>query len=222
MFAERRTHSRTASPPSRKARGSSSTCMSAPSTPMSLTIAAAEAGGAPSVKCAIAAAAAAVPAGQARCISAPSARGLAEQHAPRLLGEGSAGVGGGVDRGRLLVGAHGGRTVVDGLEPALQMREILELLSLRFVRHDPGVGGDIGDRVLTGDERTGAEGPGQHPVQAVRLLHVALPGGGKRLGGGSGGRLGLAGDPGPAPPPAEKALAGPPGAPPHGWGTPPP
>src|SRR2546429_28585 len=114
--------------------------MAAPSILMSLGVAAADAGGAPSARCAIAAAAAAVPAGQARGIGGPSTRGLAEQHAPGLLGERGAGVGGRVDRGRLLVGAHGGRTVVDGLEPALELREILELLSLRFVRHDPEIG----------------------------------------------------------------------------------
>src|SRR6266513_4080375 len=163
MLAERRTHSRTAAPPSRKARGSSSTCMAAPSILMSLGVAAADAGGAPSARCAIAIAAA----GQARAISGPSTRGLAEQHAPGLLGERAAGVGGRVDRGRLLVGAHGGGAAVEGLEPALELREILELLSLRFVRHDPGVGRDIGDRVLAGDERTVGEALVQHPVQAV-------------------------------------------------------
>src|ERR1700731_3363028 len=126
MLAERRIHSRTTSPPSRNARGSNSTCMAAPSTVMSLMVGAAGAGAAPSARCAMAAAAAAVPACQARCISDPSARSLAEQHASGLLGERHGGVGGGVDRGGLLVGAHGCRTVVDGLEPALQMREVLE------------------------------------------------------------------------------------------------
>src|SRR5881392_3668965 len=41
MLAERRIHSRTAAPPSRKARGSSSTCMSTPPTLMSSMVAAA-------------------------------------------------------------------------------------------------------------------------------------------------------------------------------------
>src|SRR2546421_12351166 len=109
--------------------------MSAPSTPMSLTVAAAEAGGAPSVKCAIAAAAAAVPAGQGRCISAPSARGLAEQHAPRLLGEGGAGGGGGGDRGRLLVGAHRGPAGVDGPGTAASEPGNLQALCPRLVPH---------------------------------------------------------------------------------------
>src|SRR5207237_10696425 len=110
--------------------------VAAPSILMSLGVAAADAGGAPSARCAIAAAAAAVPAGQARCISGPSACGLAEQHAPGLLGEGGAGVGGRVDRGRLLVGAHGGRAGGDGLEPALEIRENLELCGLAFELHD--------------------------------------------------------------------------------------
>src|ERR1700694_4210202 len=190
MFAERRIHPRTASPPSRKAPGSNSMCMAAPPTVMSwAVVAAASAGGAPSARCPMAAAAAAadMPVAQARCISGPSARALAEQHAPGLFGEGGPGVDGRVDGGGFLVSAHGGRTVVDGLEPALQVREILELLSLRLVRHDPRVGRDIGDRVLTGDERALGQTLVQHPVQAVRLLDVALAGVRNRLRGGGGG-----------------------------------
>src|SRR6202171_2147404 len=134
MFAERRIHPRTASPPSRKAPGSNSICMAAPSTVMSwAVVGAASAGGAPSARCAMAAAAAEVAMGRARCIRGPSARRLPEQHAPRLFGEGGPGVDRRVDGGRLFVGAHGGRTVVDGLEPALQVRGMLVLLSLRLV-----------------------------------------------------------------------------------------
>src|ERR1700704_2079357 len=177
MFAERRIHPRTASPPSRKAPGSNSICMAAPSTVMSLAgVGAASAGGAASARCAMAAVVAAAEVARARCMCGPSARRLPEQHAPGLFGEGGAGVDGRVDGGRLLVYAHGGRSVVDGLEPALQVREILELLSLPLVWHDPRVGGDIGDRILTGEERTVGETLVQHPVQAVRLLDVALDG----------------------------------------------
>src|SRR6266478_10032711 len=176
MFAERRIHPRTPSPPSRKAPGSNSICMAAPSTVMSLAVAgAASAGGAPSARCAMAAAAT-VPMGRARCICGPSARRLPEQHAPGLFGEGGAGVDRRVDGGRLFVGAHGGRTVVDSLEPALQVREILELLSLRLVWHDPRVGCDIGDRVRAGEERAVGETLVPYPVQAVGLLDVALDG----------------------------------------------
>src|ERR1700693_485974 len=114
MFAERRIHPRTAAPPARKAPGSNSMCMAAPSTVMSLAVVgAASAGGAPSARCAMAAAAAEV--GRARCICGPSARRLPEQHAPGLFGEGGPGVDRRVDGGRLFVGAHSGRTVVDGL-----------------------------------------------------------------------------------------------------------
>src|SRR6266850_4511291 len=184
MCAERLIHPRTASPPSRKASGSNSTCMAAPPTVRSsVVVLSANAGGAPSARCAMAAAAAAaVRAGQARGISGTSARGLAEQHAPGLFGEGGPGVDGRVDGGGLLVGAHGGRTVVDRLEPALQVREILELLSLPLVWHDPRVGGDIGDRVLTGEERAVGETLVQYPIEAVRLLDVALDGVRNRLG----------------------------------------
>src|SRR6195256_2725266 len=127
--------------------------MAAPPTVRSSVVVAASAGGTPGARCARAAAARAVRAGQARGISGPSARALAEQHAPGLFGEGGPGVDGRVDGGGFLVGAHGGRTIVDGLEPAFEVREILELLSLPLVRHDPGVGRNIGDRVRAGDER---------------------------------------------------------------------
>src|SRR6266436_3053618 len=181
MFAERRIHPRTASPPSRKAPGSNSRCMDAPSTVMSLAVTgAATAGAAPSARCATAAAAAEM--ARARSICGPSARRLPEQHAPGLFGEGGPGVHRRVDGGRLFVGAHGGRTVVDGLEPALQVREILELLSLRLVWHDPRVGCDIGDRVQAGEERAVGETLVQYPVEAVRLLDVALGGVRNRLG----------------------------------------
>src|SRR5882762_9620674 len=131
MFAERRIHPRTPSPPSRKAAGSNSICIASPPTVMSVAVVgAASAGGAPSARCAMAAAATEVAVGRARCICGPSARRLPEQHAPRLFGEGGPGVDRRVDGGRLVVGAHGGRSVMDGLEPALQVREILELLSL--------------------------------------------------------------------------------------------
>src|SRR5882762_3716535 len=183
MFAERRIHPRTPSPPSRKAPGSNSICIAAPPALAAPTTANdITAGGAPSARCAMAAAATEVAVGRARCICGPSARRLPEQHAPRLFGEGGPGVDRRVDGGRLVVGAHGGRSVMDGLEPALQVREILELLSLPLVWHDPRVGGDIGDRVLTGEERAVGETLVQYPVQAVRLLDVALDGVRNRLG----------------------------------------
>src|ERR1700719_2536556 len=192
MFAERRIHPRTASPPSRKAPGSNSICMAAPSTVMSLAaVAAASAGGAPSARCAMAAAAAEVAVARARCIDGPSARRLPEQHAPGLFGKRGPGVDGRVDGGCFFVGAHGGRAVVDRVEPALQVREVLELLSLRLVWHHPRVGCDIGDRVLTGEERAVGETLVQYPVPAVRLLDVALDGVRHRLGGVARDTMGL-------------------------------
>src|SRR5256885_10351454 len=95
--------------------------MAAPSILMSLGVAAADAGGAPSARCAIAAAAAAVPAGPACGISGPSTRGLAEQHAPGLLGGRGAGGDGRVDPGRRLVGAAGGGGGGGGPGPALAL-----------------------------------------------------------------------------------------------------
>lgn len=36
----------------------------------------------------------------------------------------------------------------DRLEPALEMREILERLGLALVGHDPGIAGDVRDRIV--------------------------------------------------------------------------
>src|ERR1700694_4267001 len=57
----------------------------------------------------------------------------------------------GIDFLRQLVGADSGLSRLDRLLPALQVREIVEVLLLPF-RHHPGIARDVGDRVLADDE----------------------------------------------------------------------
>src|SRR5829696_10216734 len=56
-----------------------------------------------------------------------------------------------VDLLRLFVGADRRRAGLDRLEPALQMREVVEVLALALMRHDPGIGSHVGNRVGAGD-----------------------------------------------------------------------
>ena len=73
-----------------------------------------------------------------------------------------------------LVGAHRGRPGPDALEPALQMREVLELLALPFVRHDPRVAGDVGDGVVAPAMNSRVrQALVEDPVQTVGLIDVA-------------------------------------------------
>src|SRR5690606_3373019 len=74
---------------------------------------------------------------------------LAEQDAARFfrLHRGC-----GVDRRGLLIGTLRGGPGRDGLEPALQVREIVEVLALALMRDDPRVGGHVGDGIFAGDE----------------------------------------------------------------------
>src|SRR5215216_2064475 len=57
-----------------------------------------------------------------------------------------------VDLLRLFIGAHRRRAGLDRLEPALQMREIVEILPLALMRHDPGIRSHVGDGISAGDE----------------------------------------------------------------------
>ena len=61
------------------------------------------------------------------------------------------------------ISVHGGRPRGDLLEPALQVGEILEILTLRLVRHHPGIGRHVGDGVLarrrTRDRRAACSAP---------------------------------------------------------------
>src|SRR5580658_3350810 len=143
MLAERCTHARIGAAPAVNSSGSKSTCSAAPATCNSLP------GASPAVDAstsnAPSAAAAAVSAAvAARGVGAPSARRLPEEHAPGFLGHGCLGV----DRGGFLIGPERRGPIVYGVEPALKMREIFQLLPLGFIRNDPRVAGDIGDRAF--------------------------------------------------------------------------
>src|ERR1700680_615912 len=73
-----------------------------------------------------------------------------------------------------LVGTDGrGARGNDG-EPALQMREIVQVLTLRFIRYDPRVAGDIGDRIAAAEEFPVGEALVHHAIEAVYLLSVAI------------------------------------------------
>src|SRR6202043_2754012 len=74
-------------------------------------------------------------------------RGLTEQNPPRLFGHRRVAV----DPRTPLIGAHRGGTALDGIEPALQMREVVEILALRFMRNHPGIRRHVGNRVGSGD-----------------------------------------------------------------------
>src|SRR3977135_330328 len=102
-------------------------------------------------------------------------RGLAEQDLFRLLGDARLGVDGLGE----LIGAHRRGPRLDGLEPAFQVGEILDLLALPLIRHDPRIARHVGDRVVAGDEVAPGELLVEHAVEAVDLVAVAID----RVGG---------------------------------------
>src|SRR5690606_18819943 len=79
------------------------------------------------------------------CRSAFLVLSVAEQHLLRLLAHRAAAH---LVLEELQPLLHG-RPRVDRVEPALQVRIVLELLSLALVGPDPGEHGDVGDRVLS-------------------------------------------------------------------------
>ena len=74
----------------------------------------------------------------------------------------------GVDRLGLLVGLHRRGPRPDRLEPALEVGEVLELLALPLVRHDPRIARHVGDRIVAGDEVAVGQPLVEHAVEAVR------------------------------------------------------
>src|SRR6267378_7090048 len=50
------------------------------------------------------------------------------------------------------VGAHRGRPLANGLEPALEMRKVVDVLALVLVGHDPWIARHVSDRIISGDE----------------------------------------------------------------------
>src|SRR5260370_31208460 len=57
-----------------------------------------------------------------------------------------------VQGGSALVRAHGGRTRGDRIEPALQGREVAEVLRLHLPRNDPGIYRNVGDGIILAGE----------------------------------------------------------------------
>src|SRR5439155_17208166 len=95
-------------------------------------------------------------------------------------GGGGGGLGGGgggrvrVGRLGLLVGALERRPCADRFEPALEVREVRDVLPLPLVGHDPGVNRHIRDRVLASDEIAIRQPLVEHAVEPVDLVAVAV------------------------------------------------
>ena len=79
-----------------------------------------------------------------------------------------------VDRVALGIGRDRGGLVVDGLEPAFQVLEIVEVLALPLIGHDPGIGRHIGDRIGARDIVATFELTIEHAIEPVRLVDVAV------------------------------------------------
>src|SRR5215831_10285195 len=101
-------------------------------------------------------------------------RGLAEQDRTLLWSADAAHIR--VDRLRLLVGALDRRPRAHRFEPALEVREVGDVLALAFVRHDPGIDRHVRDRVVAGDEGAISQALVQHAVEPVDLVAVAVHG----------------------------------------------
>src|SRR5690349_9390556 len=63
---------------------------------------------------------------------------------------------------------------LDRVEPAMEVREVLELLSLPLVGADPRIGRDVGDRIVAGEVLDLAETPVDDVVETPRLVGVAV------------------------------------------------
>jgi hypothetical protein len=96
--------------------------------------------------------------------------------------------GGGSDRRRSVhlrgagIGSDGRGTGADGLEPAMEVGKILEILALPGKRHDPGVAGHVGDGMVL-PRHIGAVGQPlvEYAVRPAGLPHVAVDGTGDLL-----------------------------------------
>src|SRR5579883_662849 len=66
------------------------------------------------------------------------------------------------------------RPALDSLVPALELRKIGEVLTLRAMMSEPGIGRDINDRVVAGEIRNLAQPLVDHPVYPARFVGVAI------------------------------------------------
>src|SRR6478752_1070253 len=74
-------------------------------------------------------------------------RGLAEQDLAFLLGAVDRLAKIRIDLFRLGVGTRGRGPCLNRFQPALQMREVVDILILVLVGHDPGIARHVGDRI---------------------------------------------------------------------------
>src|SRR5258708_20925173 len=64
------------------------------------------------------------------------------------------------------------RTLAHHVEPAPQVREVVQILLLTLPRNDPGIGSHVGDAVApAGDEPAGFQISIGHPLKTVCLLY---------------------------------------------------
>src|ERR1700737_1960611 len=103
---------------------------------------------------------------------------LSEEYFSRLIGHGRAGV----EFGALFIGADGGRTRLDGLEPSLEMRKIFQPLPLRLVGNYPWIARHVGDGIGAGDELPVGQPRIQHAIETIALLDVTIDGIGNFFG----------------------------------------
>src|ERR1700728_3740945 len=102
--------------------------------------------------------------------TADSCSRLSEQYAAGGLGDGRLSVYLLSDR----IGALHRGPRADRLEPALEVRKVLELLTLPLVGHDPGIACHVGDGIGPGDEFAIGEPLVEHRIETVCLLDVAV------------------------------------------------
>src|SRR6516165_6475097 len=74
----------------------------------------------------------------------------------------------------LLIGTHHRGARPHRLEPALEVRELVEVLLLALPRYDPGIGCHVGDRVVACNPVSTSEVTIEHSVEPVGFLDVAL------------------------------------------------
>src|SRR5581483_9268334 len=73
------------------------------------------------------------------------------------------------------------RPRLDRLQPALHMREVVDVLVLPFPEIDPADAGHVGDRIFAGEKGTVLEPCFHHAIEPVDLVLVALDGIWQRL-----------------------------------------
>src|SRR5579862_5882880 len=107
--------------------------------------------------------------------------GVAAHRVSRLTEEDLADLGVGVLLGRAiglpyLIGLLHRRPVLHGLEPALHMGEIVEILPLPLPQHAPRIGRHIGNRIVAREVLAIGEAPVHHGIKPTGFLHITIDG----------------------------------------------